>query len=176
MKKRGQILTVAFVSFSASLTFAQTIEPGVDLFLTPTGETFDSIFDSNALPAPGTPIPADFFGPGSDPFDGTIALKGRPLNTEPHAPLGSADTAVVRLGTANLPVDLDFETVPIEIIALKLVSVAPITVTFNGGQNPELWDIQVSLSDVDAQATGQMTITRNDTTGNTYDSCLPVTL
>ena len=52
---------------------------------------------------------------------------------------------------------------------------APITVTYDGGQRPELWDVDVGLSP-SPQPVGSMTIT-HDTGGNvggTFNSFLPV--
>jgi hypothetical protein len=61
---------VLFVtSFFAGCAFAQDVQPGVDLFETSPGYS------------QGSPdLPADFFGPGSDPFDGIIALEGNPFD------------------------------------------------------------------------------------------------
>ncbi len=99
-------------------------------------------FGTGNLPA----IPADFFGPGSDPFTGQIELDGFPF--DPLA-FGDADTIIQRsyepvspsLGEPNAG------TVEIEIIELSLISIQPITVTYNGGQDPEEWFVDVRLSD-----------------------------
>ena len=64
--------------------------------------------------------------------------------------------------------------VPIEIKALSLQSVSPITVTYNGGLNPELWDVQACLSSVVPQAQDTMTIRHDYNNGGTFDSSLPV--
>jgi hypothetical protein len=122
-----------------------------------------------------TPIPADFFVPGSDPFDGVIALSGGPLGTTlcPNDDLTGIDTIVERLADAAVPVVSNSDVVPIEIVALSLVSTAPITVTYNGGLNPEQWDVEVDLSQ-NPQPQGQMTITRTHSNGGTFDTQLPV--
>ncbi|MCH7886138.1 MAG: IPTL-CTERM sorting domain-containing protein [Planctomycetes bacterium] len=72
--------------------------------------------------------------------------------------------------------DLDggSSTIDIEIIALSLVSVNPITVTFNGGQDPETWNVKVCLSDTEAQELGTMTITKTHTDGGVFDSLIPL--
>ena len=105
----------------------------------------------------GTPIPPDFFAPGSDPFQGTVYFLGEPLS-----PVSNYDTVVERLESARFPHPFSSnDTIPIEIIALSLVSVNPITVTYNGGSNPELWRINVTLSQA-PQTAGNMTITHID--------------
>ena len=42
------------------------------------------------------PIPADFFGPGSDPFGGQVCFEGVPLGNTPFGDFGDADTLVPR--------------------------------------------------------------------------------
>jgi carbonic anhydrase/acetyltransferase-like protein (isoleucine patch superfamily) len=92
-------------------------------------------------------IPADFFGAGSDPFQGRVDLRGVPLETGGPFELGDTDTVIRRPDDAQVPCDGTRVQVPIEIVQLSLVSVAPITVTENGGQNPTLWDVRVGLED-----------------------------
>ncbi len=147
---------------------AQDVQAGIDIWTTPAGGTsFDDLS--------GTPIPAGFFDPGSDPFAGVIQLGGSflPDVNAPSTPL-PFDTVVERLAPAPLPEIGAEATIPIEIKALSLVSSSPITVTYNGGMNPELWDIQVCLSSNLPQQQGTMTIRRTCAQGGTYDSLLPV--
>lgn len=145
-----------------------SVEPGVDLWQTPAhGGSVESGFTGN-------PIPADFFGPGSDPFGGSINLVGQPLPTDPSDALGMTDAIVERQGRAVLPDIGSSDVVEIEIQALNLVSIEPITVTYNGGQNPETWEVSVCLSDQASQSTGSMTITRECCDGGSYTSSLPV--
>lgn len=157
--------------FSATPVAADNVLAGIDLWQTvsPTSKTSLS---------PCT-IPADFFGPGSDPFAGTIQFEGQPLG----GPFGKADTIVERLRDATLPVCEDpsssgpgtcsSDTVPIEIVALSLKSAAPITVTFNGGMDPEQWNVKACLSDA-AQTPGSMIINHDCINGGTFTSSLPV--
>lgn len=144
----------------------ESIYAGIDLWTTPAGGTSEILMDANDLPP-------DFFGPGSDPFDGPIVLGGEPLPTEPPGVLGAADTVVRRTQDAVILEVPSQDTVPIEIVALNLVSVQPITVTYEGGQNPEAWDVRVCLSDA-PQDPGTMTIQRACLDGGTYDASLPV--
>ena len=135
------------------------MKAGFDYFETKPG-TFQS-FSS-------TPLPADFFNPGSDPFSGTIFLQGVPL-----APDSSADTIVQRTMNAlwDLP-DIWYDTVPIELVALSLRSTSPITITYGGGFT-EQWDVVVAPSPT-FHPQGSMTITKTDPQGGTFQSILPV--
>jgi hypothetical protein len=139
------------------------IPPGVDLFETPNDSmTVESLFTSN-------PLPADFFGPGSDPFDGIIALEGSPLATLPPDTLGPTDVIIKRLEPAVLDEPTSITTVPIQLIALSLRSTDPITVTYDGGMNPEDWQVDICLSSVAPPPYfGSMTITRHCDSGGSF--------
>jgi hypothetical protein len=80
---------------------------------------------------------------------------------------------VERLSDAHVSLIGSSDPIPIEIIELSLVSSSPITVTYNGGQNPEQWDVEVDLSPL-PQPQGQMTIHRTHANGGTFDTQLPV--
>jgi hypothetical protein len=56
------------------------------------------------------------------------------------------------------------------------MSVNPITVTYNQGQNPELWDVRVSLQPNEQQPRGRMTIDQTTAAGGTYEALLPARL
>ncbi|MBN1212808.1 MAG: hypothetical protein JXA92_09555 [candidate division Zixibacteria bacterium] len=129
-------------------TCAVVLEPGVDLWLIPRdgnlayqAETYFQTF----------PLPADFFGPGSDPFDGIIAMQGSPLGTYPGGVLGPTDAVIERLDSALLPGIASNDIVDLEIIALSLVSTEPIIITYMGGMDPEMWDVRLCLSEVPFQ-------------------------
>jgi hypothetical protein len=144
-----------------------TVTAGHDLLETDSSDTYMD-FSAN-------PLPADFFGPGSDPFDGTVYLEGEPFDSfGGFNGLSPTDTIVERktdAGTESFP-----DTIDIEIVALELKSVAPITVTYNGGQNPGDWDVTASVPEGDLnQETGSMTIRHEDADGGTFDiDALPV--
>ncbi len=146
---------------------AKVIEPGVDLWTTPAGTSFDNHFTV-------MPIPADFFNPGSEPFSGSICLVGTPLTTSPGGSLGRTDTIIKRLGSCSLPMVGDECMVPIEIVALSLASCNPITVNYGILPVIEFWDVRVALSSNMPQHQGQMTIRKNCCNGGTFDSQLPV--
>ncbi len=144
------------------------VYPGIDLFVTPAnGSTYQDFG--------GMPLPAGFFAPGSDPFNGVVVLGGQPL--APLSPLGPTDTIVRRRAPASLPNPGDVGIVPIEIVALHLVSINPITVTYNGGSNPETWDVRACLSSAAPQPQGTLQIRRGPCAcdeGGTFQSTLPV--
>jgi hypothetical protein len=122
------------VGAPAMATAGSAVPAGYDLFETDPGST---VFRFNG---PGA-IPAGFFGPSSDPFTGNVNFGGVPLQTFNGLGTGDADTIVRRPQAASNPP----QTVPIELVALNLVSVEPITVTTNGG-SPQAWDVTVGLS------------------------------
>ena len=122
--------------------------------------------------SPSNPLPADFFGPGSDPFTGAIQLAGQPLN--PDVCGGSlSDTVVRRKEPSGLPHVGSQDVIPIELVSLNLVSVSPISVTYNGGPDFTLFDVKIEA--FQSQAPGSMTIRREHYLGGTFDSTLPVT-
>jgi hypothetical protein len=143
-----------------AIAVASPIKTGLDSY-----QTLDASMDSTA-----TQIPLGFFDPGSDPFPDTIPLQGSPLG-----PGATTDTMVERLATAKPHGPNHTDTIPIRIAALSLTSTSAITVTYNGGLNPELWDVRAGLSPA-TQPLGTMTITENSgkVTSGSFDSFLPV--
>lgn len=153
---------VTFMLIICPILRATNVLPGYDLFKTlPESNSYFQFVDP--------PIPADFFGPGSDPFYGIVYLQGEPLSTTPSGTLDSTDLILRRPDEATLPSCGTNDTVPVEIVALNLVSVNPITVTFNGGQFNELWDVDMCLSGSEPQQPGTMTITHGCDEGGTFD-------
>jgi sugar lactone lactonase YvrE len=150
--------------------FPCTIASGIDLFSTPSGGSTYQDFTP-------TPIPADFFDPGSEPFTGVVCYEGRPLDTLPPGVLGPTDTIVRRNAPINFPGPGAQDVIPIEMVALSLVSCQPITVTYNGGAFSEQWNVQVGLSSFVQQPQGQMTIRTSDCgcqQGGTFSSTIYV--
>ncbi len=133
--------------YEATLSCTTPIPPGDDCWSTACGGTRADFADN--------PIPADFFDPGSQPFDGIIELGGA---------TGFADTIVERQGTLLLPPPYPVtETVPVELVQLNLVSCAPITVQPMGSQ----WDVAVDLSTT-GPPLGTMTVTKESSSGGTF--------
>ncbi|MHC4985514.1 MAG: PEP-CTERM sorting domain-containing protein [Planctomycetota bacterium] len=144
MKTSAVLMTVLAVMTLASTAQAQTtieptriepleIVPPPDLDLGPTSE----------LGA----IPSDFFEPGSDPFEGHVALTPSPL--EPDGWLDYPGNS----GLLTRP-----PTIPVEIVSLELKSASPIEVTV-GGVPDSFFDVYVELSP--GPTTGNLTLDYN---------------
>ena len=106
----------------------------------------------------GSPIPADFFGAGSQAFSGLVVLQGVPLG-----PGSNVDTVIQRVSAVQGPGG----STQINMTGLSLRGTSPIKVTYNGGAI-EYWDVAVGLSAYKA-STGSMTIN-----SSTFDSTLKV--
>ncbi|HOW73376.1 MAG TPA: hypothetical protein PKY77_22475 [Phycisphaerae bacterium] len=110
-------------------------------------------FGGGTLPA----IPAGFFGPGSEPFTGTVLMKGMPVDPT----VSHADTIVGRHGEAYLPSDGSGDTIPIELRGMSLVSVSPITVTYQ--ESHPLWfDVFVPSSQTHGTQTIKANLSKDD--------------
>lgn len=107
----------------------------------------------------GSPIPADFFGAGSQAYSGTVTLEGVPLNPA----VSDTDTIIQRHNTVSAPGG----STPLTMTALSLKSVSPITVTYGNGSTQN-WNVAVGLSQFKA-STGTMTIN-----SSSFDSTLKV--
>ena len=119
----------------------------------------------------GAALPADFFGPGSDPFSGRIDLEGVPLGI---TGFGRADTLVNRTFDPFDrcdPPSASTVTVPIQIVELSLKSLDPITVTFNGGGTSETWDVIAGLSSVPSPPS-ELTAVKDHCNGGRYTTRL----
>ncbi|MHC4332949.1 MAG: DUF7901 domain-containing protein [Planctomycetota bacterium] len=111
------------------------------------------------------PAPADFFGPGSDPFEGQVACMG-------DDPVSDVTTERTSQGHVPPPYPSS-DLIDIELVELSLKSVAPITVTYYGGMDPELWDVDVDLSAIPPHS-GALRATKTHCNGGTYESNLTV--
>ncbi|MFQ5589938.1 MAG: thrombospondin type 3 repeat-containing protein, partial [Phycisphaerae bacterium] len=118
------------------------------------------------------PLPQGFFdfnGQSCEAFSGEIVLEGVPID-----PIASqADTVVRRFGD---PIDPDDAvgtegSVEIEIIALSLQSVQPITVVCDGADTS--WNVAVNLSDA-AAPRGTLTATKERDNGGSAVAVLNV--
>jgi hypothetical protein len=138
---------------------------GVDLWTTP---ATDATFFEDWLP----PIPADFFDPGSDPFEQTVAFAAAPILSNPPGVLENADLVIERLQDCALPQIPSQDTTDVIVRAMHLVSLQPVTVTY-GGANAEAWDVDLCLSAL-PQPVGGMTIHKACYLGGTLDTTLPV--
>ncbi len=167
MQINRAVIAVLTVLCCVSSTIAQngnvTITAGTDLWTTPGGGQSFQDFSEN-------PIPADFFGTGSEAFDGVIEFMGVPVGEQA---LGdNVDTAVSRLDDMVLSGVGSEATVAVEIVMLNLQSVEPITVMINGQETR--WDVNVQLSGAQQGQRGNMTIRQTSEDGGTYDSMFSV--
>ncbi len=143
------VLVVSVVVISSGDAMAEVIPAGYDYYI---------IQSSSTLILPPGQIPADFFGPSSQPLDVTVSIQG--------------DTIVERKSDATLPTG----TIPIEIVSLELVSCEPITVTFDGPTFQE-WDLSIELpgpGDEPPLPQEELTATKTHTNGGTFDSTFNV--
>src|SRR3954447_10945964 len=90
-------------------------------------------------------IPAGFFAPDSQIFEGAANFGGDPLVRFQGQDVGNADTVVERTADAAPgPDGSSGQAAPVELQALSLVSVTPIEVRTSTGS--QLWDVRASLS------------------------------
>jgi PEP-CTERM motif len=96
---------------------------------TDSGITFgrDSTFPS---------LPADFFGPGSEPFTGNIPLKGSKI---------LQNVVLARTSGAVFSPPLAPQDIPLEMVELNLASIQPIVVNYSNGL-AEQWDLTINLN------------------------------
>ena len=165
---------------------AEVIPKGSDFFTTPAGgQTFQDFGP--------TPIPPGFFGPDCDGFDGIIQLMGVPLpslgltdtiverlddavlmGVRGKLSLGSTDTIVERLDDAVLPGVGSSAQIDIQLVALSLQSLHPITVMCGGGETPvkTFWVADFQVNGDNPQQKGTMEIRKEHNNGGTFDSTL----
>lgn len=118
-----------------------------------------------------SPIPAGFFdhdGLSCAPFSGEIIFDGAPLDTNG---LTDEDTSVLRLFDPIAPVEPigTQRSVPIELVQLRLESIAPITVVCDG-QSVD-WDV---VAEPNATAIGSMDVLKTHDNGGSADVELPL--
>jgi hypothetical protein len=157
---RAGFATLALALWLVPVASVSATPPGFDLFETDPQST-QFVFQS-----PDTAIPAGFFGPGSDPFTGQVHFGGVPLETFEGKGVGDADTIVHRLSPAE---SVPAAIVPIELVQLSLQSIEPITITYNGGQKAEQWNVSANPSP-SRPSRGAIIIHQ----GGTFDSQLQV--
>lgn len=149
------------ITFSTSLTAAEARPTSrlrtkienpitVPLYTIHMGAEFNSTWVFGAQGQP--PIPAGFFGLGSDAWSGPISCVGEPY--DPGSDTPTADMAVnherliwipnpeKRYGPPEIPEKFQLR---VDMVKLSEKVTKPITVTYNGGANSEQWDAKVQL-------------------------------
>src|SRR3954468_2019168 len=117
-------------------------------------------------------IPAGFFTPDSQMFEGAANFGGDPLIKFQVQDVGNTDTVVERTAAATPgPDGSPGEPAPIELRALSLVSIAPIEVRTSSGV--QLWEVRATLSP-SRPSTGTVRIRQTAPNGGTFDSQLTV--
>jgi len=147
----GLMVTLFVTAKSKAQLESFPVAAGNDEFVTAAdGETFHDFS--------GSPVPANFFGAGSNAYSGLVALEGVPLGPE-----SQTDTIIERQSAVN---EAGGST-GIQMTALSLKGSNPITVTYSNAPS-ETWDVSVGLSQFKASG-GTMTINYS-----TFDSTLKV--
>lgn len=129
---------------------------GIDVWTT-------SPFGTSQLDFRADPLPAGFFCPGSEPFDGVVPLEGAPLVTEPAGALNGADTVVLRLDDAPFD-EAGVARTRIQLKALSMASVRPLQTRCGA------FDVRVVLDG--EQPTTEMVIRREHPRGGTFSAPL----
>lgn len=147
------LLVLAFAGAPAS---AQTVKPGIDLWISQDGTMMDFSSRANALPS-------GFFG-CAEKFRGTIRLQGEPLKGEPS--LHGADTIIARLDAVDLKQGSGSTRIQIQALSLKS----------DGWVDPcgNKWNVRVTLPKGE-QKVGAMTIRQTDEEGGSFTSDFVVT-
>lgn len=120
------------------------------------------------------PLPADFFGPGSDPFDGRVAVQGDPFDTfGGFGALSPTDTIWERLADTG---ETFPAMIPVEVVKMSLVSAEPLLISFDGGMAPpQVWAMRVQVQDGEPdQGPGTMNVRHEGIDGGTFDMQLNV--
>jgi hypothetical protein len=144
------LVGASMAAMTAAAVQAAFVEPGWDLLHTAPGTTFAG------QPFVGVPL-------GAYDFGGTIGVKN----------VGNADTIVQRLATADVPAPPGSDTIPIELVALQLVSVNPFF-----GPDLAYITLQSARSGADPPpgpaSIGEMDIHFANDLGGTFDSFFDV--
>ncbi len=140
--------SVAFVLAAVCLMSA-VAGAGAQEVIAPGEDAYELVEDGvTRLDFAEIPIPAGFFGPGSDPFTGSVALKPSPMMPDVGGPRAVRPLEGVFGGPDPI-------VIPTEIISLNLVSVGSITITAPYGDS--FFDVAVTLTP-DAPAGGQWVV------------------
>jgi len=147
------LVAALFVTTKSKAAVSIYIQAGNDQFeTTGNGETYHNFQAS--------PVPAGFFGTGSQKYAGLVPLVGVPLQ-----PLvNDIDTVIHRNQDVLTP-----GSTTITMTALNLKGINPITVTYDDSHT-ESWTVKVNLSDVKASG-GSMSFNSD---GSAFDSSLSV--
>ncbi len=133
------------------------------------------VIEATIIEVSRTELSVNFFDPNSDPVDAAIPFVGQALQRSPliDADLDQTDTILEILNQSLLPQIGSQATVQAKVVQMQLVSIDPVEVTYNEGQNPELWDVGLTLV-IAAQLPGQLNVTRTGNNSGTASGQLPI--
>jgi hypothetical protein len=131
--------------------------------------------EATILQVDSSKLPVDFFDSGSDPLNLSTAMMGYPLMTTPlvDGDIGTTDTIMAILDEAVLDGIGSTATAPVKIPQMNLVATQLIEVTYDGGQNPELWELGLDLN-IEDQQPGVMGLMRTSRAGGTAEAQIPI--
>ena len=117
------------------------------------------------------PIPANFFGEGSVPFDDTIELEGVPMYFQDAYDLHHTDTIIGIHIPEELPSVSESLSVVSEMLKLSLQGVSPIKMfnLLDPALPSQEWSVSVHLSQLQHQPLATSTLTCTSDTGGTID-------
>ena len=163
MKRAVLVAAVAALALFAG--DARAVAPGFDLFQT---DPEQNVFKFTGKYA----IPAGFFTPDSQPFEGFVNFGGEPINVFQGHDVGNADTVVHRTAEAAPGENgTTGEPAPVVLQQLSLVGIAPIEVVT--GQTTQRWDVHATLSSV-RPSTGTIRLRQTEANGGSLDSQVTV--
>jgi hypothetical protein len=145
------VAAVALVLALGGRATAGLLGPGDVLFTTVPGVNTSYNFSKN-------PVPANALFPGSDPFTGTVALQGIPIDP---STFGSRDT-ILHLPPDGDPVWNGGGSRPTQLWDLTLKSTQPVTITGNHGATSSLYNVFVTLNT--PKGSGDLSFTRTGPT------------
>jgi hypothetical protein len=136
------------------------IAAGSNLYVTPPGTTFADFIN---------PLPADFFGPGSQPFASRVVFAGAPLAGT--GSLHGADTIVERVDSFYFPwCTAGSAPFSMRIVALSLVGSLPISF----GTSTSTYQLDLTLASAGTQSIGTGSISRDRPNGGALSWSIPV--
>jgi hypothetical protein len=161
-----------------------TIDPGFALFQVQQADSAKDVtgprqvlIEATILELSQSELPVDFFDPNSDPLDATVPLIGSPIVNSMYinGNLGMTDSLLEIIDPIVLP-QIDSQiTIAVKFVEMNLVAVNPIEVTYNGGQNPEFWDVGIVL-DVVPQVPGNLNVVRTGADSGYANGQVPIDL
>jgi hypothetical protein len=89
-------------------------------------------------------IPANFFNPGSEPFTGSVAFEGAPIDPG----VSDYDLVLRRQGSVNL--DPGGSGTGVVLVRMNLVSCSPLAIAYKDRDWDELWNAQINIDEFES--------------------------